>query len=171
MAYLVAFPAININNNFYIDGGALNNAPLKEALLWGAKRIYLIFLTPLSVIEGGEGKDEEDDSYSALEVIDSFIELTSNKMMYGDFKNAEKINKLISILNKFQGNLPEDFLKDINNLFGLKKGDGKNIVKIIKFAPENILKPPGTIGFNKNEILRKLIIKGQKDAKKILNNF
>ncbi|MFP4662549.1 MAG: patatin-like phospholipase family protein [Halanaerobiales bacterium] len=52
MAYPVAFPAVNIEGEIIIDGGALSNAPLKEAIQWGASEIYLVFLRPLSVIKG-----------------------------------------------------------------------------------------------------------------------
>src|SRR5690554_2076496 len=47
MAFPVAFPAVKIEGDNYIDGGILSNAPLKEAILWGARNIYVVFLTPL----------------------------------------------------------------------------------------------------------------------------
>ncbi len=169
MSYPVAYPSVNIDGDFYIDGGLLDNAPLKEAILWGAQRIYAIFLTPLSIIEGGEkSRKEKNSEYSALEVIDTLIDLITNQLLYGDLRNAEKINRLIRLIDRYEKELPSEFLDQLCDLYGLKSGDGKRLIRIKKIAPANVLKPPGTMGFDEEEILMELIVKGEEDARKSL---
>lgn len=169
MAFPVAYPSVNIDGDYYIDGGFLDNAPLKEAILWGARRIYAVFLTPLSIIEGGEDKQcKVETGYSALKVIDNVIDLATNRLLYGDLHNAEKINRLIKLINRYEEKIPADFLEKLYKLFGLKTGDGKRIIRIKKIAPDKVLKPPGTIGFDKGEVLKGLIKRGEKDARKCL---
>ncbi len=169
MAYPVAYPSVNISDDYYIDGGFLDNAPLKEAILWGARRIYVVFLTPLSVIEGdNKGKDKNEEFSSAVRVIDSVLDLAGLKLMYGDLKEAAEINNLIRILNKYKNSLPPDFLAEIRELYGLKPEGEKRIVYIKRIAPEKLLNPPGTMGFDMGKILEKLIEKGQERARKCL---
>src|SRR5690606_7498792 len=106
MSYPVAFPAVKIKNDFYIDGGVLSNAPLKEAILWGSQDVYLVFLKPLSIVEGTPSQKDKD-CLSAFEVIEEFIELASNQLMYGDLENVEKINKIIELTSEYRHILPE----------------------------------------------------------------
>ena len=165
MAYPVAYPSIKIKDSYFIDGGFLDNAPLKEAILWGAKKIYVVFLTPLSLIKGeDEGKAKKDNFYSAIKVIDSVIDLASIKLMYGDLKEAEKINRLIRIIDKYEKRLPSAFLTELRDLYGIKPEGEKRIVYINRIAPDKLLNPPGTIGFNRTKILQDLIKKGQEKA-------
>ena len=168
MAFPVALPAVKIKGDNYIDGGTLNNAPLKEAILWGTELVYVVFLSPLSAIAGPDHPHEEKNNYSALEVIEILLDLASDKLMYGDLKNARKINKLISLLNRYQSELPQQFLKQICQLFGLKSKGNKKIINVKKIAPQDILTPPGLIGFNQIEVLKDLIRKGEKDTRKLL---
>ncbi len=169
MAFPLAFPAVKIEGEYYIDGGALSNAPLKEAILWGAQNIYIIFLTPLNIIEGRDISQLEKGEFSAVETIEDFIDLASNKLMYGDLERAEQINNLIRLLNRYNGSLPPGFYKELSNLYGLKFGDGKRIIRIKKIAPEVVLEPPGLAGFKARNVLKKLIEKGERDARKVFN--
>ncbi|MFW6381137.1 MAG: patatin-like phospholipase family protein [Bacillota bacterium] len=167
MAYPVAYPSQKIGPDHYIDGGALNNAPLKEAILWGAREIYLVFLTPLSEIETGEPVDpglEDREQLSALEVMDRFLELAGTHLMYADFRKARRINHLLRLLNRYEPELPAGFVDELCDLFKLKKGEGKRLVKIHQIAPETTLKPPGTIGFDQDQLLQDLIKKGEQAA-------
>lgn len=169
MAYPVALPSVRIGKDHYIDGGALDNAPLKEAILWGARNIYVIFLKPLHLIEGGDNNGgEEREDFSALDVIEEFVDLAASKLMYGDLHKAEKLNQLIKLLNKYEKVLPRGFLSEIRRLFGLKFGDGKRIIRIVKIAPDKVLEPPGTMGFDQKEAIAELILKGERDAGKWL---
>lgn len=170
MAYPVGFPAVEIEGDFYIDGGALSNVPLKEAILWGAQNIYVIFLNPLSLIRGEFDREEEDENTSgfpAVEVIEEFIELASNNLMYGDLKRAKKINKLIKLLNRYENKLPVRFREDLRKLFGLKYGDGKRVIHIKRVAPKQVLDPPGLLGFNDKGAIKETIQKGEEDASQI----
>lgn len=169
MAFPVAFPAVNIEGDNYIDGGVLSNAPLKEAILWGVRNIYIIFLTPLHIVEGKDNDNREKEEFSALETIEEFIDLASNKLMYGDLERAEQINHLIKLLNRYEGRLPRDFSRELSRLFGLRYGDGKRIIRIEKIAPEEVLEPPGLAGFNDKDTLRELIAKGERDACKVFS--
>lgn len=169
MAYPAALPAVDIDGDYYIDGGTLNNAPLKEAILWGAEFIYVVFLTPIATISGPDHPQEDKNKFSALDVIGDLIDLATDKLMYGDLKNANKINNLIKLLNKYRKQLPEEFFNQICKLYGLKTDTGKKILQIISIAPENFLKPPGVMGFKNSEALQNIIKKGKKDTRKILN--
>ena len=172
MAYPVGLPCMKLGEEKYIDGGVLDNAPLKEAILWGAKQIYLVFLNPLSVIET-EVKDElieYDSDFPAWKVIDELIDLASNNLMYGDMKRAKKINQLLRLIDLYEGELPDTFLSQLYDIFGLKRGEGKRIVNIIKIAPDNILDPPGTMGFGQKQVIKELIKRGKKDVS-IKNNL
>lgn len=164
MAYPVGFPVVQIKDDFYIDGGALSNTPLKEAILWGSENIYIVFLTPLSLIEGDSEREEEKNSFSAVEVIEEFIELASNNLMYGDLKRAAKINRLIKLINRYENKLPDKFLMDLRNLFNLKYGEGKRVINIKKIAPRHLLIPPGLTGFDNNTAIKEIMQKGEEDA-------
>ncbi|MFW5971890.1 MAG: patatin-like phospholipase family protein [Bacillota bacterium] len=171
MSYPVAFPAVEIAGDFYIDGGALSNAPLKEAVEWGVENIYLVFLRPLDVIENGKKGNEnrEENGYSALEVVGEFFEMASNKLMYGDLKKAEYINQLINLLNEYQHRLPVNFVKKLHKLNGIKFGEGKKIINITKVAPHETLEPPGLSGFRNKKAIRKIMKMGEDDASKVFS--
>lgn len=186
MAYPVGLPAVEIEGNNYIDGGVLDNTPLKEAILWGAEKIFVIFLTPITVIQDSFHRyiTEQDylfsspknRSYSALRVLDQLIGLATETLMYGDFKKAEKINRLLQVINLYHNELPESFLEEIQKIYNLKKDSGKRMISITKIAPDYILEPPGTIGFYNREAVKELIERGKKDMetiyeKTMINNF
>ncbi len=168
MTFPVAFPAVEIAGDHYIDGGALDNAPLKEAILWGARQIYVVFLTPIALIEGKEEERDRCKDFSALGVIEEFIDLASNRLMYDDLKKAKKINQLLRILNRYEHGLPAEFLSEIRKLYGLKFGDGKKIIRVINLGPTQVLDPPGLMGFNRKKLLKELVIRGQRDARSLL---
>ncbi|MFP4016030.1 MAG: patatin-like phospholipase family protein [Halanaerobiales bacterium] len=210
MAYPVAFPAVNIEGEIVIDGGALSNAPLKEAIQWGARNIYLVFLRPLSIIkefdisniildgmkvdirnlntpadivdEGNtmlEKKGIFNDhtskskkkNYSALEVIDEFLDMAVNRLMYGDLKHAEKTNQLIDLINKYQHMLPSGFIRELRHLFGLKYKGGKRVIKVTRIAPIKVLKPPGLRGFNQQKAIRDIMQQGEEDTRKAIRQL
>lgn len=169
MTFPTAFPPVNIDNDYYIDGGILTNAPLKEAILWGARYIYIVFLQPLNIIENKKSESKNDKNYTVFEVIEEIIEMAAHNLMYGDLKKAEKINKLIKLLNKYEAVLPSKFANSLRKLYGIRYGQGKRYIKITKFAPDKKLNPPGLMGFHKNEVLELLIRKGEEDAEKLLH--
>ena len=168
MSYPAAFPAVNINNDFYIDGGALSNAPLKESIQWGSRNIYMVFLRPLSMIKGKE-PGTEDSKYSALEVVEEFLDMSANRLMYGDLKRAEKINQVINLLNKYQHQLPRSFVREIRQLYGLKYKEGKRVIKIVQIAPEKVLRPPGLSGFDQKEAIKEIIRRGEEDTRAVFS--
>jgi len=163
MAYPAAFPAVNIDAQYFVDGGILSNAPLKEAVLWGARDIFLVFLRPISMIEGGKESSKNYDS--ALEVIDELFDIAVNHLMYGDFRNAERMNKLINLLYKYQNRLPRGFLNEIRELYGLKYNVGKRIINVKQIAPTELLHPPGLKGFDQQEAIREIIKRGERDSR------
>ena len=153
MAYPVAFPA-------------LSNAPLKEAIQWGAREIYLVFLRPMEMIIRGAYSDES--FYPALKVIEELLDLAAHHLMYGDLKQAEKINKVIDLLNKYQHRLPPGFIREMQELFGLKYGRGRRIINITRIAPAVPLDPPGLRGFRKTKAIRRIMRQGEEDARAVL---
>ncbi|MFW6266499.1 MAG: patatin-like phospholipase family protein [Halanaerobiales bacterium] len=170
-AYPIGLPAVVIDNNNYVDGGLLNNAPLKEAVLWGAREIYIVFLTPLKIIEKGRSKKGENQPLSAWQILNQLPELIGNKLMYGDLVRAEEINRLLSLISNYHKRLPAQFLNSLIELFELKKEYDRRVLKVIKIAPKNELEPPGTAGFNKTKVLKKLILLGKRDARDILKQL
>ncbi len=168
MSYPVAFPAVNIDGDIIIDGGALSNTPLKEAIQWGARNIYLVFLRPFKMEKGKILGIAED--YSALEVVGEFLDMATNRLMYGDLERAEQINQVIRLLNKYQHNLPKNFVREIRMLYGLKYKDGKRIVEIRQISPGKVLNPPGLKGFKQKNAIKDIIRRGVEDTKaKFLN--
>jgi NTE family protein len=162
MSYPVAFPAIEIDGDYFIDGGALCNAPLKEALQWGAENIYLIFLSPMKVIEGKYSFD--DSGHAAQKVIGEYLDLATNILMYGDLKRAEQLNQIITLLTKYQHRLPEEFLKEIRELYSLKYKGGGRVINIKRIAPESSLDPPGLRGFKNHKAIEKITRMGEDDT-------
>lgn len=167
MAYPVAFPAIRIGGDYYVDGGALSNAPLKEAIQWGAREIYLVFLRPMEMII--RGAYDEESYYPALKVIEELLDLATHHLMYGDLKQAEKINKVIDLLNRYQHRLPHGFVREIQELFGLKYGRGKRVINITRIAPAVPLDPPGLRGFRNIKAIKRIMEQGEEDAKTALS--
>lgn len=167
MAYPVAFPAIRIGGDYYVDGGALSNAPLKEAIQWGAREIYLVFLRPMEMII--RGAYDEESYYPALKVIEELLDLATHHLMYGDLKQAEKINKVIDLLNRYQHRLPHGFVREIQELFGLKYGRGKRVINITRIAPAVPLDPPGLRGFRNIKAIKRIMEQGEEDARTALS--
>ncbi|MFY9394756.1 MAG: patatin-like phospholipase family protein [Halanaerobiales bacterium] len=167
MAYPVAFPAIRIKGDYYVDGGALSNAPLKEAIQWGAREIYLVFLRPMEMIIRGAYSDES--YYPALKVIEELLDLATHHLMYGDLEQAEKINKVIGLINRYQQRLPVNFLRELQELFGLKYERGKRIINICRIAPEVPLDPPGLRGFDNIKVIKRIMRQGEEDTRLILS--
>ncbi|MFW6030934.1 MAG: patatin-like phospholipase family protein [Halanaerobiales bacterium] len=163
MTYPVAFPPVKISNDFFIDGGVLSNAPLKEAILWGSRNVYMVFLQPMSIVEGVPTKSKSD-CLSIFEVIEEFIELASNHLMYGDLGNVKRINRLIKLINKYQHRLPEAFIIEVRKIFGVKFKGRKRFIKIKEIAPGDILDPPGLRGFCNRKAIKKIIKMGEEDA-------
>lgn len=164
MSYPVAFPAVDIDGDIIIDGGALSNAPLKEAIQWGARNIYLVFLRPLNMIKG-KVQGSCEDYYSALDVVEEFLDMATNRLMYGDLKRAEQINQVIELLNKYQHRLPKNFVREMRQLYGLKYKEGKRLIKIKQISPGKVLSPPGLKGFKQKNAIKDIIQKGKEDTK------
>ncbi len=174
MTFPAAFPAMKMGDDFYIDGGALNNTPLKEVILQGAKRIFVVILRPPEVFETAKEYslgDIYEQTLPAYQVLLDFYDMATAHLMYGDLKKAEKINKLIKIINKYYDSLDSEFLEELKNLFGLENYRKKKVIKIIKIYPKKELDPPGTVGFADQEAIRNLIGKGKEDCRKVLKEI
>ncbi|QTL99641.1 hypothetical protein GM661_17620 [Iocasia frigidifontis] len=167
MAFPVAFPAVNIEGDNYIDGGALCNAPLREAIMWGTSDIYVVFLSPLDQIEDGYEDGKVHPQYSALEVIAEFIDMAFGQLLYGDLHRTEQLNGLIKLLNQYESSLPAGFLAEMRKLYGLKHHNNSKMISINKIAPAQELDPPGIGGFNNKKVIEELIKKGERDSRQL----
>ncbi|ACL70985.1 patatin-like phospholipase family protein [Halothermothrix orenii] len=171
MAYPAAFPSVKIGNNYYMDGGALDNTPLKEAILWGARNIYVVLLVPLKEIKEGEDQLPGKNYSAALSVLDRFIDIASSKLMYGDLQRAEEINRVLNLLDEYRGKIKPSFIWKLKKILDIKqrgKKDAKRRINIYKIAPESTLKPPGAAGFDNIKAILRLFKKGKEDTRSLL---
>lgn len=155
-----------IEGNFYVDGGVFNNTPLRDALESGATNICVVELKPLEKDIYMDTIHDKCEFRSIKRVGGRMIELITDKIMYEDLKNAQRINDIIDVIQALErsgGN--KRIIENLKRAIGYQKGSKlKRRVKIHEIAPSRRLDPPGTLGFDDQEALKEIMLLGEKDA-------
>jgi len=163
----VVFPARRIEADFYVDGGIFANTPLGVAFRAGATDVIIISLQPLSratYMQAIRSLENYDNVYL---VGGRTLDLILDSVMYEDLKQARRINDILRVINEiFPAGDPR--AEKLKQAAGIKKqGRSKHMVTITQVAPETVLIPPGTLGFEQKETIEKLIRLGEADASAI----
>ena len=121
----------------YVDGGVTNNTPIGQAIDAGADSITIVYVDP-------ESGPAQQPSANLAEILMGCFSMMQQRILALDYQTALRVNDAV----------------------GAKAGDaeGKRIVKIRTFRPENAL-APGIIDFNKQQLIDSAFAQGQADAR------
>ncbi len=166
----LVFKTQKIRNQYYIDGGIFNNTPLRDALMARVTHAFVVELKPkLTDLYFQIIKDTMDFN-SAYRVGTRLIELITDKIMYEDLKNARKINSIIEVIMALEatdGN--RKIIEKLKTSIGYaKNGRIKRKVEFFEIAPSQRLEPPGTLGFEDIEAIKRIMKLGEADAREQL---
>lgn len=166
------FEAQSINGGSYVDGGVFNNTPLSDALAAQATDVFVVELKPKAKDLYIETIQESAKFDSIYQVGGRMIELITDKIMYEDLKNARRVNEIIDVIMALEasgGNT--QIIQNLKKSIGYEKnGKIKRHVNFYEIAPSTRLDPPGTLGFDKQEAIERIIHLGEQDAKEQLED-
>ena len=160
------FPTKKIYDTYFVDGGIFNNTPLRDALMLGSKNIIVVELKPKEK-ETYLREIQTNKKYkNVYDVTLRLLELALDRMMYEDVKKAKKLNKIIRCIRKLEKLKAEpELIQELKESINYEKNNRiKSIVRINEIAPSKRLEPPGTLGFDDIESIRKTMDLGKKDA-------
>jgi len=136
-SFPVALLPIQIDNEFYTDGGVRDIAPIGAAIKAGAVDIDIVLTSP------EESSLERLDDPNVIDVLVRVIDIMSDEIIAGDIREAQLINALV---------LAGD-------------GVGKKMVNMRIIRPSKVL-IKDSLDF-KHAMLEKMIDTGYEDAKRI----
>ncbi len=143
-----------------VDGGAVNNAPIKYALEEsGVNRVMMPVPFP-AMMPPGEFK-------SGFGLLNHLIEILINERLFRDLQNAQSVNKEADRLKTLvaQGKLSQDQLEIIQNELSIRN------VEITEIRPQTAQKSSAFSGFfNKGDRVQ-LVKEGQEAARLALQKI
>ena len=125
MAIPGVFPPQEINGEYYVDGGTLDNVPVSVAYLMGATTVYLSDIS--DILKNNKGISSGDELFLKLQNIksnylNSFERKLSTYYIVYDFQNMKwySFDKYKRIYNIAQNTIKKGFIKNseinINNI-------------------------------------------------------
>lgn len=164
------FETQTIGSGYYVDGGVFNNTPLRDALSAQATDVFVVELKPKETDLYFETITDPAEFTGAYKVGSRLMEMIMDKIMYEDLKNARKINSIIDIIVALKSaGADEEIIERLKSSIGYSKnGRVKRKVEFYEIAPSERLDPPGTLGFENQDAIQKIIQLGKMDAEEQL---
>jgi NTE family protein len=159
-AFPFAFAPVDLGAEYgpCIDGGAVNNTPLKYALGDDLTTVVVIVSTPQNVsLPTGRG---------GLDLLGDFADILVNERLYRDLREAEDVNQILQNLDDLQ--LAPDDLRRVKQAMGWT---GKRPCRIVIIRPADVL--PGNLfsGFVSSSLRQKYVALGQEAATRALSSW
>lgn len=162
------FPPVRIGDDFYVDGGAVMNTPLRCAIQAGATTLFVIYLDP------DVGNIPLKRLMNTVDTIDRVYTIMLATKINEDIETAAWINAGLSILEQVnqQGTAAElsgDEITAFIRVAGqiaerIKEGRNYRKLTIHRFHPRDDLGGPlGMLDFSRQAVTR-LIARGFEDA-------
>lgn len=161
----VLFPPVEIAGRLHIDGGIFNNTPVKTALLSKATDVFVVGVKP---VDSGVQLDSVDADVTYATLFDvgvRLLELILDRLMFEDLANARKHNELIAVIREMESRGEDGLVDRLKAAIEYDEyGDSLHPVNFYDVAPAEPLDPPGTLGFDDEDALQRLIDMGEQDA-------
>jgi predicted acylesterase/phospholipase RssA len=143
-----------------VDGGAVNNAPIKYALDEGdIDQVIMPIPFPALMPAGG--------SRHGLGLLNHLIEILINERLYRDLKDAQVINEKVAALDKLVSN-GELSLAQVK---AVKKVLGNRLVQVVEIRPDQSTSKNAFSGFFSKKDRVCLVDEGRKAALKSLSQL
>lgn len=136
-----------------IDGGAVNNTPIRRALGDGTvERVIVVTAQPLLVPAQGQG-------LSGLDLVSHFAQILVNERLYRDLRDAESVNHHLAELDALTmaGVSPEVIAK-VKAIFGWKP------LELVQIRPPDALPGSAFRAFSNESLRREYILAGREAA-------
>lgn len=141
-----------------VDGGAVNNAPIKYALQdSGVNRVIVPVPFP-SVMKPGDWK-------KGLALLNHLIEILINERLYRDLKETYSVNREVENLER----LCEDGFITKDQLEAIKGAVSSRKVEVTQIRPSEVLKQSPFAGFFSRSERVRLVDEGRKAALETLS--
>jgi NTE family protein len=140
-----------------VDGGVVNNTPLKYALGDDIAAVVVIACSPQSVaLPTGHG---------GMDLLGDFADIVVDERLYRDLREAEDVNRSLERLDKL--NLGAD---DLRRVMGAIGWTGRRQIEIVAIRPAEVL--PGNLfsGFTSGSLRQQYLGLGRDAASKALGD-
>lgn len=135
----VLFPAVRIDQNWYFDGGLRQNTPISPALRMGASRLLVISLKSGKRIHPPSGPDLDSPPTISFLLGKLLNALLLDPLDY-DLAFLERINAMLKYGQEaFDAHGQGDFIKELNEIFEVHRGQGYRHVESLLIRPSDDL--------------------------------
>jgi NTE family protein len=138
-----------------IDGGAVNNAPIK----WAMGGEIGKQLDAVLVIAPTPEREERPHDVRGVKLIDQVASMLVNERMYRDLRESERVNTQLAALEKL--GLSGDDLAKVKDALGLK---GMKHIGVVEIRPRAPLPGNGFSAFFSRSLREQYIEAGEKSA-------
>lgn len=143
-----------------IDGGAVNNTPIKRALEGDAaiERIVVVTTEPLVI--------EPNPSLHGAALVGQIADILINERLFRDLHEAEGVNAYLDQIDALRGQgVPEETVQRVKAIFGWAKRE------IVQIRPPAALDGSAFTGFSHPELMRAYVQAGRDAAERALERM
>lgn len=153
-------------NGWYVDGGVFDNTPLGHVIRRGAGDVLVVSTQARC---GRDGPPAEGGPFAdAVSVVRRLWPLVLDRLLYEDLRRARLVNEIVRIIEADPD--PDSVtVARLKAAIGYQKGGRRKVtVGLIEICPDRELAPPGTLGFDDREAIRRCMDLGYRDARRLL---
>jgi NTE family protein len=136
-----------------IDGGAVNNTPIKLALGDGTvERVIVVTAQPLLA-------REQSQALSGLDLVSHFAQILVNERLYRDLRDAESVNRHLAELEALaRDGVSPEVIQKVKAIFGWKP------LELVQIRPPDALPGSAFRAFSNGSLRREYILAGREAA-------
>lgn len=128
----ILFPAVQIGDRWYFDGGLRQNTPISPALRMGAKRLLVVSLKSAPTPNRFEPRSDEVQTPTVSFLIGKLLNALLLDPLDYDLAFMERIN---AILRHGEAATDEEFIDRLNDVIEVYRGQAYRIVEPVLFRP------------------------------------
>jgi NTE family protein len=154
----VLFAPSKVDGRPYIDGGAVNNAPVSYAIEPFSSR-------RLVVLSGQPAEMDPPSSLSVVGLLPHVVEILINERLFRDLRAARRTNRKLAAVEEAlsHGNVPEEVRARVRTALDWQPLD------IVEIRPLSALEGNAFAGFGSAELRRSYFDEGKRRAQAMLS--
>jgi NTE family protein len=139
-----------------VDGGAVNNAPVKQAIEGGGiNRIIVVTPEPMEIVA--------PEPLRGINLLSQIAELLINERLYRDLHDAEDVNEYLRRLDTLESNgVSRETISKVKSIFHWEP------LQIVQIRPKVALDGTAFSAFSDTDQMKRYVEKGRETAETVL---